>query len=141
MADSKPWDPRLGDESNDSPPRPIRRPSRHVRLDEHPTLEEYDIVSDEKRPSRSTSDDSSQTQAAKQTKSRPQVGKWILDHAPFGLQWIPDNWSWSKIKPVIRCAIVAWISMLFFMIKRLEILLGQVSVFEVYYFEPEGGRT
>lgn len=45
---------------------------------------------------------------------------------PETLQWIPENWTWSKIKPVIRCAVAAWIATVLFVIPRVQIFLGQV---------------
>jgi hypothetical protein len=45
---------------------------------------------------------------------------------PKRLQWIPYNWTWSKIKPVIRCAVAAWIATVLFVIPRVQIFLGQV---------------
>jgi len=45
---------------------------------------------------------------------------------PAQLQWIPRNWTWSKLKPVIRCSIVAWVSSVLFIIPRVEFLMGQV---------------
>ncbi|KIY44983.1 hypothetical protein FISHEDRAFT_50366 [Fistulina hepatica ATCC 64428] len=38
---------------------------------------------------------------------------------PEWLQWIPANWTWSKIKPVIRCAVAAWIAAVLFVIPAL----------------------
>lgn len=47
---------------------------------------------------------------------------------PVFLQWIPANWNWSKLKPVIRCAIAAWISAVLFVIPTVENVMGQVRV-------------
>ena len=132
MGPSK-YDPRMGDESGDEgpSPSPVRRHAshRHVRLDTHPTLEEYNPADKERQSPIASegSSDSETTKKADSTKSRQSVGAFILAHSPVNLQWIPDNWSWSRMKPLIRCAIMAWLSVLFFVIKRLEILLGQVG--------------
>lgn len=125
MPDPKHYDPRMGDESGDETPPPSRhRPHhRHVRLDEHPTLEEYDTGKERRSPSQQSSET---TKKADSTKSQKSFGAWILATSPVDLQWIPNSWSWSKIKPLIRCAIVAWISVLFFVVWKLEVLLGQV---------------
>ncbi|KAF5346488.1 hypothetical protein D9756_010113 [Leucocoprinus leucothites] len=48
-------------------------------------------------------------------------------HLPQSLQWIPRSWTWSNIKPVIRCSIVAWVSTVLFIIPKVEILMGQAS--------------
>jgi hypothetical protein len=51
---------------------------------------------------------------------------------PASLQWIPANWTWSKIKPVIRCALSAWIAAIFFIIPRVQIFLGNVRSLNLY---------
>lgn len=48
---------------------------------------------------------------------------------PSTLQWIPANWTWSKAKPVIRCAISAWVCLLLVIIPESSKFLGQVSIF------------
>jgi hypothetical protein len=45
---------------------------------------------------------------------------------PPSLQWIPANWNWSKLKPVIRSAIAGWIAAILFVIPAVEVLMGQV---------------
>lgn len=128
MAEAKHYDPRMGDESGDEfGTQPVRTESshRHVRLEVHPTLEEYDPHDKEEH---SPSEHSSETtKKADSTKSPVSLGQWILTHSPVDLTWIPNNWTWSKMKVLIRCALVAWISLFFFIVKRLEIMLGQVS--------------
>lgn len=42
------------------------------------------------------------------------------------LLWIPSNNNWSKWKPVIRCALAAWISGILFIIPKTETAMGQV---------------
>jgi len=54
---------------------------------------------------------------------------WTNLHLPAQLRWIPRNWTWSKLKPVIRCSIVAWVSAVLFIIPRVELLMGQVRFF------------
>lgn len=41
-------------------------------------------------------------------------------------QWVPRNNSWSKWKPVIRCALAAWVSGVLFVIPKTENAMGQV---------------
>jgi hypothetical protein len=41
-------------------------------------------------------------------------------------KWIPQNSSWSHWKPVIRCALAAWICGLLFIIPKTENAMGQV---------------
>ncbi len=47
---------------------------------------------------------------------------------PQALQWIPANFTWEKLKPVIRCALAGWISVVVFVIPRVNTYMGQVSV-------------
>ncbi|KAG2070593.1 hypothetical protein BDR04DRAFT_1198344 [Suillus decipiens] len=46
---------------------------------------------------------------------------------PQSLRWIPANSTWSKWKPVIRSALAAWISVVIFVIPKIENLLGQAA--------------
>ncbi|KZT24411.1 hypothetical protein NEOLEDRAFT_1207860 [Neolentinus lepideus HHB14362 ss-1] len=46
---------------------------------------------------------------------------------PPNLKWIPNNWTSSKLKPVIRSALTAWISVLLLIIPRTERMMGQAS--------------
>ena len=50
---------------------------------------------------------------------------WAL---PQFLQWIPANFTWENLKPVIRCAVAAWISVVFFVIPAVANLTGQVNL-------------
>lgn len=126
---------------------------RHVRLDAKPTTfderppdENADIERADSSPSNDThvtqvmkegelrkgEDEDGQQASTKSTRflRRVQItaGK-VVQKLPFkpDLSWVSNNWTWSKIKPVIRCAAVAWISILFVIIPKLEVMLGQVS--------------
>ena len=44
---------------------------------------------------------------------------------PEYLEWIPANWTWAKFKPVIRCAVAAWIATIFFIIPQVQNFMGQ----------------
>jgi hypothetical protein len=62
----------------------------------------------------------------KQGGERPeQVKGWDV---PASLAWIPKNWTWSNIKPAIRCAVAAWLSAVLFIIPAVEIYMGQVRL-------------
>ena len=52
---------------------------------------------------------------------------WTKLALPSSLQWIPQNFTWSKMKPVIRCSLVVWISLLFVIIPQTARMLGLVS--------------
>lgn len=58
---------------------------------------------------------------------------WRSTTLPHTLQWIPANWSWSKWKPVLRSALAAWISLLFFLIPTTLNVMGQVSIFHLCF--------
>lgn len=60
---------------------------------------------------------------------------------PATLKWIPDNWTYSNIKPVIRCAFAAWISSVLFVIPKVEIFMGQVRKSCKYAQVKVNGRT
>lgn len=60
-------------------------------------------------------------------------GRWIRVFKrpwkmPQFLQWIPANFTWERLKPVIRCAIAGWIAVVLFVIPAVSNLMGQVSV-------------
>ena len=44
------------------------------------------------------------------------------------LKWIPANFTYPKLKPVIRSALTAWLSIVLFVIPSVEDTLGQVSL-------------
>ncbi|KAF8896796.1 hypothetical protein CPB84DRAFT_1682022 [Gymnopilus junonius] len=41
--------------------------------------------------------------------------------------WIPQNFTWSKLKPVIRCAVSGWVSIVLFVILKVQIVMGSAS--------------
>jgi hypothetical protein len=41
--------------------------------------------------------------------------------------WIPENFTWSQLKPVIRCFLTAWVSLVFIIVRPVARSLGQVS--------------
>ncbi|KAI0089790.1 hypothetical protein BDY19DRAFT_888753 [Irpex rosettiformis] len=59
------------------------------------------------------------------------TGKAAVQKTPFintvDLSWIPNNMTWSKIKPALRCALAAWVSLLFLLITDLSVMLGQAT--------------
>ncbi|KAL1753824.1 hypothetical protein FB107DRAFT_264038 [Schizophyllum commune] len=50
-----------------------------------------------------------------------------LHHLPKPLEWIPQRFTWSNIKPVIRCAVSAWICLVLYVIHPVEKTMGQAS--------------
>ncbi|KAF9446717.1 hypothetical protein P691DRAFT_776668 [Macrolepiota fuliginosa MF-IS2] len=81
------------------------------------------------------SPDSSSTSSSSSASSGSNVFRFRV---PKSLEWIPKNWTWSKIKPVIRCAVVAWVSMLLFIIPSVERVMGQASflILIAAFFSP-----
>ncbi|RPD56328.1 hypothetical protein L226DRAFT_538461 [Lentinus tigrinus ALCF2SS1-7] len=130
MTDRQRYDPRLGDEElggdevNGSAghAEDTFRPPRHVRI---PT----DIAHD--------SEDSERTQKEGRwfnaQQRRPwstglrRAGKACKRLIPIDLGWIPANFTWSKLKPVIRCAVVCWVSTVLMIIPRTSTMMGQGS--------------
>lgn len=50
-----------------------------------------------------------------------------FDPLPWYISWIPPCFTWPKLKPVIRSALLAWICMLIFLIGPSERALGSAS--------------
>jgi len=48
--------------------------------------------------------------------SGQQTGGSILKVLKNHLAWIPANWTWQKFKPLIRCAVAAWLAIVLFVI-------------------------
>ncbi|KAG5644456.1 hypothetical protein DXG03_008355 [Asterophora parasitica] len=46
---------------------------------------------------------------------------------PKSLQWVPENYTYVKMKPVIRCAVAAWIALILFLIPPVQRFFGQAS--------------
>lgn len=46
---------------------------------------------------------------------------------PSNFLWIPANWTWSKLKPVIRCALAGWVSVLLMVIQPVLRTMGQAG--------------
>lgn len=47
---------------------------------------------------------------------------------PSALAWIPQSMTWSKLKPVIRCSLTAWVSLVLMIIGPVSRPLGQVNI-------------
>lgn len=57
----------------------------------------------------------------------PKEGSIWKALTPGNLHWITNNLNRTGLRPVTRCAISAWISLLLVLIPRTERFLGQVS--------------
>ncbi|KAI9062294.1 hypothetical protein FKP32DRAFT_1677443 [Trametes sanguinea] len=121
MTDPRHYDPRLGDEDvaavleqSDLP----QRPQKHVRIPD-------DAGHDPDAPS---DEGGSEKHRARPHKKPPEPWhRRLLRLLPFDLSWIPANFTWSKIKPVIRCAFVCFVSAILMVIPRVYNLMGQGS--------------
>ena len=65
------------------------------------------------------------TQEKEKQTPPPQERKFTI---PQSLAWIPQNLTWSKLKPVIRCSLAAWVSLVLMIIGPVARSLGQVSI-------------
>ncbi|GLB35374.1 putative ER transporter, 6TM, N-terminal [Lyophyllum shimeji] len=57
-------------------------------------------------------------------KKKQKKRKWTI---PESLRWIPANMNYAGLKPVIRSAIAAWVSVVVFVIPRVNVFIGQSS--------------
>ncbi|OSC96284.1 hypothetical protein PYCCODRAFT_123266 [Trametes coccinea BRFM310] len=124
MNDPRRYDPRLGDEdlaavleqSDHGHPDLPHRPQKHVRIPDDPG-HDPDAPSDDTGPEKSL---------PRPRKKPPEPWhKRLLALLPFDLSWIPANFTRSKIKPVIRCAFVCFVSAILMVIPRVYNLMGQ----------------
>ena len=105
------YDPRLGDE-DDSLPTPL-----HVRIPDNIAHPGEGSEKQRKPPARPRPD----------TSPKISITTRIAKLLPFNLGWIPANLTWSKLKPVIRCAVVCWVSTLLLIIGPTGRVFGMVS--------------
>jgi hypothetical protein len=91
-----------------------KRKPNQVRLETKPTNVQ----------SSDNDDDSSNEKQTKLEDKKSEPTSAI--HWPEQLKWVKDNWTWSKVKPVVRCAVAAWISLVLFVIPAVQRFLGQV---------------
>lgn len=117
------YDPRLGDEDGDEAHTPDHGATlRHVRI-ETPSQRASPVDSGHgSREKPSAASDRHRQGPGRASRS----WTFIVKHFPLDLAWIPNNWSWSKIKPIIRAWVQGWISVIFMVIPRVESVLGQV---------------
>ncbi|KAI8969682.1 hypothetical protein BD414DRAFT_256336 [Trametes punicea] len=119
MSDPRHHDPRLGDEVlEESEHRRLPRPQKHVRIPD-------DAGHDADATPSVEVDGKSCT--GPPTKPPQPWSKRLARLFPFDLSWIPANLTWSKIKPVIRCAAVCFVSVILMVIPRVYTLMGQGS--------------
>ena len=122
MSDRRRYDPRLGDEDIDDAhdPSTLRSPPRtpkhvHLRIPD----DAHDADAPEKARERRT----------KSSQPPQPLFARVLKALPFNLAWIPASFTRSKLKPVIRCAVVCWVSALFMIIPQTMKSMGQVRTY------------
>lgn len=64
-------------------------------------------------------------QEEEERNTQPAARKFTV---PKSLAWIPQNMSWSKLKPVIRCSLAAWVAAVLMIIGPVSRSLGQVGI-------------
>ena len=109
MTDAQHFDPRMGDEEEGPPPTP-----RHVRIP--------DDIHDGHDGEKSSKNQNNVSPQPKLT-----FAAWVVKLFPLDLSWIPPSLTWSKFKPVIRCAVVCWVSALLMIIGPTSRMMGSVS--------------
>lgn len=136
MPDPHQPDPRMGDEDEGSPshheketptrPTAANAPHKEVRL-RLPTS------------NASSSEESNQKKEDRLVdKPSPWLHNPVINTLLIDLKWIPANWTWSKLKPVIRGTIVAFVSVLLLVISRAEHAIGNVGRGHfVFLFSPD----
>ncbi|KAI0060820.1 hypothetical protein BV25DRAFT_1871013 [Artomyces pyxidatus] len=79
---------------------------------------------DEEAPKSKTRQDSASPDSS-EPKPAPPAKKALT--LPVNLQWIPNNWSWAKLKPVIRSAIAAWACLILMVDQTTLVTMGQAG--------------
>ncbi|KAF9521875.1 hypothetical protein CPB83DRAFT_840925 [Crepidotus variabilis] len=74
------------------------------------------------------SDEESSTSSSSSGKeAKGAINNAILEWSTANSGWVKQNWTWSKLKPALRCAVVGWASIVLFVIPAVERRLGQAS--------------
>lgn len=110
-------------------------PIQPERTNESETLElepKRDTVDSKEKAKRSQKGEQSPSSAC--TSSTSLEGfkyAWLVPMLTFAdnhFAWVSRNLKWTQIKPVIRCALVAWISTVLFVIPAVEARMGTVRI-------------
>ncbi|KAH9906104.1 uncharacterized protein B0H18DRAFT_898949 [Fomitopsis serialis] len=124
------YDPRLGDEDEDQTAYGSYHgphdtpPLRHVRI-------ETPSWGPGGSQGRSSPTETEKLPQRHETRSFGHFMNTLLKTAvkyfPLDLAWIPANFSWPKIKPVIRSSVMAFISIIFMVLSPVEGVTGQAT--------------
>ena len=121
MSERRRYDPRLGDEDDDpqtlrTPPNSPPRTPKHVHIQ---------IPDDAPTPEKSREGPAVRPPQPLFTR--------VVQLLPFNLAWVPANFTWSKWKPALRCAVVCWVSALLMIIPQTMQAMGQVRICAVFF--------
>ncbi|KAF5318091.1 hypothetical protein D9619_012029 [Psilocybe cf. subviscida] len=105
--------------SSSTPPSPPSLPSR--------TPTSSTNASTDTSASCASSPEASKAKTKAKVNSEPKPKPKWLTFLTSRVVWIPANWTFAKWKPAIRCALVAWLSLVLFVIPVVERELGQAS--------------
>ena len=101
-----------------------RRPHIEVKFDS----EVHDNHATSSKPSRGDEEiELKDCEKKSPSKSRTLTLK-IWTRLTSHFQWVFPNNTWSKWKPVIRCALAAWIGAIIFVVPASEKAMGQVII-------------
>ncbi|KAI0641257.1 hypothetical protein C8Q79DRAFT_919931 [Trametes meyenii] len=124
MNDPRRYDPRLGDEELAAVPEEFNgdhgaRQEKHVRIPDQvgPGTDSSSRAQEE--PGKSLEEHHKKPPISWSTR--------LARCTPVDLAWIPASFTWSKLKPVIRCAVVCFVSTVLMVIPRVYNLMGQGS--------------
>lgn len=117
------YDPRMGDEEilEESEHGHQPRPQKHVRI---PTNVGRDA---DASPDELSAEKGRNHQSKPSSKPPEPWTTRLAKLLPFDLGWVPANFTWSKLKPVIRCATVCFVSAILMVIPQVYVPMGQVS--------------
>ena len=124
------YDPRIGDEDDDNTYTSYHGPR------DAPPLRQIRIETPSWGPGgsqgRSSPSDTAKQSARKQKRSCSDLWdafcRTAAKYFPLDLSWIPANFSWPKIKPVIRSSAMAFVSVIFMVLSPVENVTGQVCL-------------
>ncbi|EIN13098.1 hypothetical protein PUNSTDRAFT_139763 [Punctularia strigosozonata HHB-11173 SS5] len=94
-----------------------------------PEMQQQEIV--QEKASRNSSGDIARHRGDANEKGNSEVTKATrrapIFTVPKQLRWIPANATWSKLKPAIRSALAAWLSLVLLLIRPVQQSMGQAS--------------
>lgn len=125
------YDPRIGDEDEESPPSQSRPITPHIQVPASPP----EPVSS----STSTADEKLKLAASKKEpriRRKGEEAQWqkvaraVISKLPLvnNLSWVQANFVFAKLKPVIRSSVAAWVAVVLLVVNPVLRTMGQVCV-------------